>query len=51
MENMEGEANTKAFGDYTIPTIINATSGIRRPPILANNFEIKPAIIQMVQAN
>ena len=32
-----------------MPSVNGATSSIRRPAIQANNFEIKPAIIQMIQ--
>ena len=39
----------KALRDYAMPSINGATSSIRRPAIQANNFEIKPAIIQMIQ--
>ena len=39
--------NTRALRDYVLPTVGNA-SAIWRPTIAANNFEIKPAIIQMV---
>ncbi|XP_075640377.1 uncharacterized protein LOC142612142 [Castanea sativa] len=39
----------KALRDYATPSVNGATSSIRRPTIQANNFEIKPAIIQMIQ--
>lgn len=32
-----------------MPSVIGNNSSIRRPAIQANNFEIKPAIIQMIQ--
>ena len=38
----------KALRDYAMPSINGAISSIRRPAIQANNFEIKPAIIQMI---
>ena len=44
------DAEIRALRDYALPTVGNA-SAIRRPTIAANNFEIKPAIIQMVQNN
>ncbi|KAI4325824.1 hypothetical protein MLD38_031187 [Melastoma candidum] len=48
LENRDME-NHKALGDYTIPSVGDVQTGIRRPAIAANNFEIKPAIIQLVQ--
>lgn len=51
--NMEEEATEmeqpRALRDYAMPSVIGNTSSIRRPAIQANNFEIKPAIIQMIQ--
>ncbi|KAL5563299.1 hypothetical protein UlMin_033046 [Ulmus minor] len=37
----------RALKDYSIPNV--GVPNIQRPPIQANNFEIKPAIIQMIQ--
>ncbi|KAL5548869.1 hypothetical protein UlMin_004100 [Ulmus minor] len=37
----------RALKDYSIPNV--GISSIQRPPIQANNFEIKSAIIQMIQ--
>ena len=45
---IEERANTKALHDYAMLIVMDTISGIRRPLILANNFEIKLAIIQMV---
>lgn len=39
----------RSLKDYAKPSIDGAGSSIRRPPVQANNFEIKPAIIQMIQ--
>ncbi|KAL6312313.1 hypothetical protein AAG906_004968 [Vitis piasezkii] len=39
----------RALKDYSVPNV--GVSSIRRPPIQANNFEIKPAIIQMIQSS
>lgn len=39
----------KALRDYAMQSINWATSSIRMPVIQANHFEIKPAIIQMIQ--
>ena len=33
----------RALNDYSVPNV--GVSSIRRPPVQANNFEIKPAII------
>ncbi|KAL5542713.1 hypothetical protein UlMin_010423 [Ulmus minor] len=37
----------RVLKDYSIPSV--GVTSIQRPPIQANNFEIKPAIIQMIQ--
>ena len=51
MANPEGEtADTKTLRDYATPTVMETASGIRKPTVAANNFELKPAIIQMIQA-
>ena len=42
-----GAVRNRALKDYSIPDV--GISSIQRPPIQANNFEIKPAIIQMIQ--
>lgn len=42
-----GVVQNKALKDYSIPQV--GVSSIQRPPIQANNFEIKPAIIQMIK--
>ena len=39
----------KALRDYTMSSVNGATLSIMRPAIQANNFEIKLAIIQMIQ--
>ncbi|KAL5541132.1 hypothetical protein UlMin_044349 [Ulmus minor] len=47
-EEVEGGAvPNRALKDYSIPNV--GISSIQRPPIQANNFEIKPVIIQMIQ--
>ena len=45
----DNEVLNRALKDYSIPNV--GVSGIRRPPIQANNFEIKPTIIQMIQSS
>ena len=45
--NGENQVPNRALKDYSIPNM--TISSIRRPAIQANNFEIKPAIIQMIQ--
>ncbi|KAJ4724582.1 DNA-directed DNA polymerase, partial [Melia azedarach] len=49
--NDDGVENQRALRDYAIPTVNGASTSIRRPAIQANNFEIKPAIIQMIQTS
>ena len=39
------------MADYARPSLNGAESSIVRPTIAANNFEIKPNMIQMVQHN
>ena len=48
LSNM-ADQEQKALRDYATPSVNGATSSIRRPAIQANNFEIKSAIIQMIQ--
>ena len=42
-------APNRALKDYFVPNV--GVSSIRRPPIQANDFEIKPTIIQMIQSS
>lgn len=42
-------AEPKAIRDYAFPTTSGVSSAIRQPGIVANNFEIKPAMLQMMQ--
>ncbi|XP_034203729.1 uncharacterized protein LOC117618238 [Prunus dulcis] len=39
----------KPVRDYDVPSVVASPSSIRRPTIDANNFEIRPAIISMIQ--
>ncbi|KAI3445253.1 hypothetical protein Pfo_001918 [Paulownia fortunei] len=43
--------NNRALRDYALPLVNEHLTGIRCPIIQANNFEIKPVVIQMVKAN
>ncbi|OMO62746.1 reverse transcriptase [Corchorus capsularis] len=45
------EVDPKPVGDYAIPSITNARTSIARPTIWAQNFEMKPGLITMVQQN
>lgn len=45
------EVDTKPLKDYVIPKDEELHSIIVDPPIAANNFEIKPSLIGMVQQN
>jgi len=49
MEVEVNEEENRPLRDYAMPSMEGAESSIKRPPIQANNFEIKPAIIQMIQ--
>ncbi|KAL5539915.1 hypothetical protein UlMin_043054 [Ulmus minor] len=51
MDPLEGGGNRRALRDYAAPNVAGTTSGIRRPAVQANNFEIKPSFIQRVQSN
>ncbi|GKV31349.1 hypothetical protein SLEP1_g40045 [Rubroshorea leprosula] len=48
-EEGEGQNNARTLGSYATPSLEGIASSIRRLAIQANNFEIKPAIIQMIQ--
>ncbi|KAF7822112.1 uncharacterized protein G2W53_027567 [Senna tora] len=45
------ERNNHNVSDYATPKLDGLQHSIRRPSIQANNFEIKPATIQLLQAN
>ena len=44
-EIVENANEERALRNYAVPSIAGSNSSIRRPPIAANNFEIKPTII------
>ena len=46
---MEDQNEKKALRDYDVPSLTGANSCIIAPTIQANNFELKPGLIQMVQ--
>ena len=48
MENIETLENQRPLRDYTTPLADGIHDSIQRPTIHANNFELKPFIIQMV---
>ncbi|KAF7839991.1 uncharacterized protein G2W53_008473 [Senna tora] len=45
------EQNNRNVSDYATPKLDGLQHSIRRPSIQANNFEIKPATIKLLQAN
>ena len=52
MEGEQVDQNIqRSLRDYAAPTVGGIQTGILQPAIQANNFEIKPALIQMAQAN
>ena len=50
-EALHGNEDARPLRDYVVPIINGARSSIARPAVQANNFEIKPAIIQMIQTS
>ena len=50
-DGAEIDENQRTLKDYFRPILNEHYSGIRRQPINANNFELKPALISMVQQN
>ena len=46
---MEDQNERKALRDYVVSSLTGANSCIIAPTIQANNFELKPGLIQMVQ--
>ena len=50
-DNENPEQDTRALRDFALPQVTGIRSVIRKPRIEANNFEIKPAILQMIQTS
>ncbi|MED6188135.1 hypothetical protein PIB30_083172 [Stylosanthes scabra] len=52
-DNMADNANNqrRTLADYTNPTTASCGSSIVWPTVDANNFELKPALVQQVQQN
>ncbi|MED6191038.1 hypothetical protein PIB30_112096, partial [Stylosanthes scabra] len=52
-DNMADNANNqrRTLADYTNPTITSCGSSIVWPNVDANNFELNPALVQLVQQN
>ena len=48
-QNQNPMAHQRLLRDYAIPNADGAGSSILRPPVNANNFELKPGLIHMVQ--
>ena len=51
LEQANRATNQRSLIDYATLTVEGTASSIRRPSIQANNFEIKPGIIQMIQTS
>ncbi|MED6225359.1 hypothetical protein PIB30_092918 [Stylosanthes scabra] len=50
--NMADNTNNqlRTLGDFSIPTTVSCGSSIVRPAVDANNFELKPSLIQLWQS-
>ena len=45
----QGQNGQRTMRDYVSPNVQSDQNPIVRPTVAANNFEIKPAMIQMIQ--
>ena len=50
MANKENQADTRVLLDTSMPSLGGIKQSIIRPTIKANNFEIKSALLQMLQS-
>ena len=50
-EALHGNEDARPLRDYAVHTVNDARSSIACPAVQANNFEIKPTIIQMIQTS
>ncbi|MED6226893.1 hypothetical protein PIB30_108230, partial [Stylosanthes scabra] len=50
-DNMADNNQRSTLADYTNPTTTSCGSSIVWPNVDANNFELKPALVQLVQQN
>ena len=50
MANNENQADTRVLLDTSMPSLGGTRQSIIRPNVEANTFEIKPALLQMIQS-
>ena len=50
MANNENQADTRVLLDTSMPGLGGTRQSITRPNVEANTFEIKPALLQMIQS-
>ncbi|MED6225409.1 hypothetical protein PIB30_093472, partial [Stylosanthes scabra] len=48
MDAVHGNEQRRTLGDYTIHSTASCGSSVVRPNVEANNFELKPSLIQLV---
>ena len=47
----ERQMDNRALREFALPQASGRPTAIRKPTIAANNFEIKPALLQMIQSS